>query len=96
MLTRLRNQIAVVACSLLTASGLTTGLALGCSGNYCNGQVYGCTPLYESVQDSCCKDFDGDGLPHCVQCWRDEYWCPSFMIALGPAYGCSDAGAFCS
>lgn len=95
MITRLRNQLAVLLCSLLTASGLATGLALGCSGNYCNGSVIGCTPLYETVQDSCCKDLDHNGISHCVTCLRDRYLCYSGP-ALGPAYGCSNAGAICS
>jgi hypothetical protein len=95
MFTRLRNRMAVVVCSILTASGFATGLALGCSGNYCNGSVNGCTPLYDTVQDSCCRDLDGDGLKHCVTCKRDRFLCYSGP-ALGPAYNCSNAGGICS
>ena len=96
MITKLRNRMALVICSLITmVSGLATGLALGCSGNYCSGSVMGCTPLYDSIQDSCCQDFDRDGRKHCVLCWRDRYLCSSGP-ALGPAYGCTNSGAFCS
>jgi hypothetical protein len=95
MFARLRDQLAVIACGLITVSGFATGLALGCSGNYCSGSVRGCTPLYETVQESCCKDFDGDGVRHCVTCLRDRYLCYSGP-ARGPAYNCSGAGAVCS
>jgi hypothetical protein len=96
MVVRLRNQMALIACTLITLlAGLATGLALACTGNYCSGSVRGCTPLYESIQDSCCKDLDGDGMKHCVLCWRDRYLCGS-GVALGPAYGCTNSGAFCS
>jgi hypothetical protein len=96
MITRLRPQIALILCSLLTlVSGLATGLALGCSGNYCAGSVSSCTPLYDTIQDSCCKDLDGDGMKHCVLCLRDRYLCAA-GLRLGPAYSCSNSGAFCS
>jgi hypothetical protein len=77
------------------ASGLATGIALACSGNYCSGSVKGCVRLDNSVYDSCCKDLDGDGLKHCVTCVRDVYWCGS-VARLGPAYACSNAGGSCS
>jgi hypothetical protein len=95
MWTGLRNRLAAIACGIITASGFATGLAMGCSGNYCNGTVEGCTPLYQTVFESCCKEFDGDGIPHCVTCLRDRYWCYSGP-GRGPAYSCSGAGAQCS
>jgi hypothetical protein len=96
MNTRLRNRMALVVCSFLTiVTGLATGLALGCTGNYCHGSVNGCTRLYDSTYDNCCQDLDQDGMKHCVTCWRDWYLCSSGP-ALGPAYNCTSAGVFCS
>ena len=96
MAMRCRARIALVLCTFLTMlTGLATGLALACTGNYCNGSVSGCTRLYDSVQDSCCVDLDHDGISHCATCTRDRWFCGSSVV-LGPAYNCSGSGAFCS
>jgi hypothetical protein len=94
MSTRLRNGLAILACNLITAAGMATGIALGCDGNYCNTSVNGCTPTYSSYQDSCCRD-SGGGVMRCYTCWRDRYSCNG-SPASGPAYSCSGPGAACS
>lgn len=94
MSTRLRNGLAILACNLLTAAGLATGIALGCNGNYCGQDTTGCTPQYGSFQDSCCRD-SGGGVMRCYTCWRDWWSCGGSRVA-GPAYSCSGPGAACS
>ncbi len=93
MLGKLRHRIAILACSMITTSGLATGVIASCDGNYCDVNITGCTPLHQPFQDSCCRPA-ASGY-RCYSCWRDNYWCFNSLYA-GPAYNCSGAGAYCS
>jgi DNA-directed RNA polymerase subunit RPC12/RpoP len=93
MLKRLRTRFAILACSIITTSGLATGVIASCDGNYCSVNTGGCTPLNQSFQDSCC--LPATGGYKCFTCWRQYYWCFNTMYA-GSAYNCSNAGAWCS
>lgn len=90
-----RGRLAIIACNVATAIGLTTGFSWGCDHNYCLSPGSGCSVLLGSTQESCCKDLDGDGIYHCVTCTRDKWLC-SGGPKPGPGYGCSGAGAVCS
>ena len=93
MLLRLRYRLALFICTLITGSGLATGVFAGCNGNYGWADVTGCSPLHQPFQESCCLP---NGTGHnCFSCWRDYYWCDSSLWE-GPAYNCSNAGAACS
>jgi hypothetical protein len=94
MFTRLRRLLAAITCSLITATGLATGVFAACNGNYCLFDTTGCTPLHQPFQDSCCRN-SGNGVYRCYTCWRDYWWCDQIPWP-GPAYNCSGAGATCS
>lgn len=95
MFVRVRGWLAVLITGLITLAGLATGIVLGCNGNYCNTLVDDCWPLKESAYDTCCLDSDGDGIRHCIDCWRRYYWCAEGRVK-GPAYSCSGSGGTCS
>ena len=91
MSTRLRNVLAAAACGAITAVGLVTGVATGCS-TY-SGVVNGCTPLMGSTQQECCVG--SSGSKHCALCWQDYFDCGNGPVP-GPPYNCGSDGAACS
>ena len=94
MLVGLKNRIAFVISSVVTAAGLATGFSWGACSLNCNVNVIGCSKLNDYTFTSCCVDLDGDHTYHCVNCLRDLYQCGTNFF-WGPYYGCTGAGPQC-
>ena len=95
-----RNALrALVLTGAAAALLFSSGVALGCSGNYCRDlSMTQCVYLDQYVQDNCCIAVDTNGTTHCMTAERQCFYCldsTSDPNQLGGAYNCVDSGVAC-
>jgi hypothetical protein len=92
----LRNRLRSAVWAFAMATGLGTGIALGCSGNGCSDEWQtGCTVLAGYAWHACCRDHNGDGIKNCLTCKRSRYSCAG-QEKYGSPYDCGSPGSTCS
>src|SRR3569833_4220832 len=93
----IRRRVSIVTTGVMVA--VTGALMKGALGSdYCNDDVSGCIQTTRIQSQTCCMDFDRDGVFHLVTCDRHVYDCSGAgrsSYTLGPVQNCGTPGAIC-
>lgn len=98
MKTWFQRRVALVAGGIL-ASVTGAGIQSAYGSDHCNSIVTGCISTNTVTMQTCCEDFDGDGVFHLVTCQRRAFECMTvngiYSMQWGPVQNCGSPGAIC-